>query len=115
MDPPVPPPKSHQKPCPKDRLVPPEPDVLSAENESDAILAATEGLLGLSKTGKTHDDGASNVEDSNSNNSSTLADMDEDSRGGKIDLDEDDETSKSSDGDGEEEDEGTLFISGVMC
>jgi hypothetical protein len=64
IDPPVPSPKSRPKPRPKRRSVPPEPDVLSAENESDAVLAAMEGLLGLSKAGKTHDGGASEVEDS---------------------------------------------------
>ena len=53
IDPPVPLPKSHPKPRLKGRSVPLEPHVLSAENESDAILAAMEGLLGLSKAGKT--------------------------------------------------------------
>jgi len=91
--------------------VPLEPD-LSAENESDSILAVTEGLLGLSKAGKTHDSGASAVEDSNG--SSTPSDMDVDGRGVAIDLDDDDKTSKSSDSDGEEEDEGKLFVSSVM-
>ena len=47
-----------------------EPDVHSADNaekltQSEAILAATEGLLGLSKAGKTCDSGASQPEDSN--------------------------------------------------
>jgi hypothetical protein len=111
VDPPVPSPKSRPKPRPKCRSVPPEPDGLSAENESDAIIAATEGLLGLSKARKTHD-GASGVEDSNG--SSTPSDMDVDGGGVAIDLDEDDETSKSSNSDGEEEDEGKLFVSSVM-
>jgi len=112
IDPPVPSPKSHPKPHLKCRSVPLEPDIVSAENESDALLAATEGLLGLSKAGKTHDGGASEVEDSNG--SSTPSDMDVDGRGVAIDLDEDDKTSKSSDSDGKEEDEGKLFISSVM-
>jgi len=92
--------------------VPLEPDVPSAENESDSILSVTEGLPGLSKSGKTHDGGASEVEDSNG--SSTPSDMDVDGRGVAIDLDDDDKTSKSSDSDGEEEDEGKLFVSSVM-
>ena len=62
---PVPSLKSRPKPGPKHRSVPPEPDGLSAENKSDAILAVMEGLLGLSRAGKTHDGGASDVEDSN--------------------------------------------------
>jgi hypothetical protein len=105
IDPPVPSQKSH----PKHRSVPLEPDSLSAENESDAILAATEGLLGLSRVGKTHDGGASDVKDSNG--SSTLS---VDGGGVAIDINEDDETSKSSNSDGEEEDEGKLFVSSVM-
>jgi hypothetical protein len=92
--------------------VPTEPDVLSAENESDAILAATEGLLGLSKAGKTYDGGASEVEDGNG--SSTPSDMDVDGGGVAIGVGEDDETSKSSDSDGEDEDDGKLFVSSVM-
>jgi hypothetical protein len=112
VDPPVPSPKSRPKPRPKRRSVPLEPDGLSAESESDAIIAATEGLLGLSKARKTHDGGASGVEDSNGG--STPSDMDVDGGGVAIDLDEDDETSKSSNSDGEEEDEGKLFVSSVM-
>ena len=59
-------------------------DILSAENveefiEYNTILAATEEWLGLSKAGKTHDGGISKLEDSNG--SSTLSDMDVDSRG----------------------------------
>ena len=110
IDPPVPLPKSCPKPRPKCRSVLPEPDVPSAENESDAILAATEGLLGLSKAPKTHTGDASEVD---SNSSSTPSDMDVDGGGAAIDLDEDEKTSKSSDSDGEEEDEGKLFVSSV--
>ena len=50
-----------------------------------------------------------------SNGSSTLSDMDIDSRGVAIDLVEDDETSKSSESDGKEEDEGKFFISRVIA
>jgi hypothetical protein len=89
--------------------VPLEPDSLSAENESDAILAVMEGLLGLSRAGKTHDGGASDVEDSNGSSTPSV-----DGGGVAIDLNEDDETSKGSNGDGEEEDEGKLFVSSVM-
>src|ERR1700722_4572805 len=73
VDPPEPsPPKSRPRPRRKHRQesLSLEPDVHSADNveeliQSDSILAATEGLLGLSKAGKTHDGGASQPEDSN--------------------------------------------------
>ena len=119
VDPPASsPPKSRPRPHRKHRpeSVSLEPDVHSAENieeliQSDAILAAMEGLLGLSKAGKTHDGGASQSEDSNKG--STVNDMDVDGGGVAIDPDED-ETSESSNSDGEEEDEGKLFVSSVM-
>lgn len=69
VDPPAPLPKSRPRPCWKHRpeSASPEPNVLSAENigeltPSGAILAATEGLLGLSKAGKPHAAGASQPE-----------------------------------------------------
>ena len=88
--------------------MPPEPHVLSAENESDAILAAMEGLLGLSKAGKTCASD-SEVEDSIGSNTPSV-----EGRGVAIDLDEDDKVSKSSSSNSEEEDEGNCFIPSVM-
>ena len=111
VDPPVSSPKSRPKPRPTGRSVPSEPDVLSAENESFAILAVTEGLLGLSKPGKTHDGGVSDLEVDNRDGSNTPSD---EGGGDTIDLDEDDDVSKSSASDSEEEDEGKCFIPCVM-
>ena len=72
VDPPVPSPKCHLRPCQKHwpESLSLEPHVHSADNaekltQSEAILAATEGLLGLSKAEKTCDSGASQPEDSN--------------------------------------------------
>ena len=98
IDPPVPSLKSHPKPHPKGRSVLLEPHVLSAENESDAILAATEGLLGLSKAGKTRASD-SEVEDSIGSNTPSVK-----GRGVAVDLDEDDKVSKSSSSNSEEDD-----------
>ena len=91
--------------------MPPEPDVLSAENESDVIHATMEGLLGLSKAGRTHNGGASDweVEDRNGSNIPSVK-----GRGVSIDLDEDDKNSKSSSSNSEEEDEGKCFVPSVM-
>lgn len=103
--------KTHPRPHRKHRpeSVSPEIDVLSAKNieeviQSDAIIAATEGLLGLSKARKIHVGGASQPEDSDEGN--IASDMGVDGGGVAIDLDDDDETSKSSNSDSEEEDEG---------
>ena len=81
-----------------------EPHVHSADNaeeltQSEAILAATEGLLGLSKAGKTCDSGASQPEDGNEGS-------DVNGGGVAIDIHEHKETSESFNSDGEEEDEG---------
>ena len=109
VDSPVSSPKSRPKPCPTGRSVPSEPDVLSAENESFAILAATEGLLGLSKPGKAHDASGvpSDLEIDDRNGSNTPSDK---GRGDTIDLDEEDSDSKSSASDSEEEEEGKCFV-----
>ena len=93
--------------------MPSEPDVLSAENESFAILAATEGLLGLSKPGKAHDASGvpSDLEIDDRNGSNTPSDK---GRGDTIDLDEEDNDSKSSASDSEEEGEGKCFVPSGM-
>jgi hypothetical protein len=102
VDPPPSPPKSRPRPRRKRRpeSASPEPDIHSIEGliQSDAVLTATEGLLGLSKVGKTH---ASQPEDSDKG--STESDVNIDCGKVAMDLDEDDEMSKSSNNDSEDE------------